>query len=111
MGTVQKDEDQPVLWPGLEDLGSSSREEFFHHLQTHRAILGLGWPVQASTPLEALCVGTPFINREFDDQHHSHVIFFISGIPLACSPILVMGLWVGWMDEKKISIPGWLMIG
>ncbi|KNZ62664.1 uncharacterized protein VP01_123g4 [Puccinia sorghi] len=50
------------LLEGIEDIGSLSRDRFIYELQHHKAVIGLGWPVQPSTPLEALCVGTPFIN-------------------------------------------------
>ncbi|EGG09779.1 family 18 glycosyltransferase [Melampsora larici-populina 98AG31] len=65
VGTVQPEnefETNSDIWPGLDDIGSSSRDEFMSELQHHRALLGIGRPVQPSTPLEALCVGTPFIN-------------------------------------------------
>lgn len=71
IGTVQKSwsklhgDQRDTLLPGLHDIGSLSRDEFIYQIQHHRAVLGLGWPVQPSTPLEALCVGTPFINREY----------------------------------------------
>ncbi|KAG0152151.1 hypothetical protein CROQUDRAFT_35770 [Cronartium quercuum f. sp. fusiforme G11] len=60
--TIGTNPDNIPLWPGLDDVGSMSRDAFVSELQTHRALIGLGWPVQPSTPLEALCVGTPFIN-------------------------------------------------
>ncbi|KAG0152148.1 hypothetical protein CROQUDRAFT_35777 [Cronartium quercuum f. sp. fusiforme G11] len=68
IGTVQKSwsklhgDQRDELLPGLDDIGSLSRDEFIYQVQRHRAVIGLGWPVQPSTPLEALCVGTPFIN-------------------------------------------------
>lgn len=71
MGTLQKHwstseghtaDPKDRLLEGIEDIGSLSRDEFIYQLQHHKAVIGLGWPVQPSTPLEALCVGTPFIN-------------------------------------------------
>ncbi|CAH7676919.1 family 18 glycosyltransferase [Phakopsora pachyrhizi] len=47
---------------GIDDIGTQTRSQFIYQIQNHRAVIGLGWPVQPSTPLEALCVGTPFIN-------------------------------------------------
>ncbi|OAV94824.1 hypothetical protein PTTG_05190 [Puccinia triticina 1-1 BBBD Race 1] len=50
------------LLDGIADIGTLDRDKFIYELQHHKAVIGLGWPVQPSTPLEALCVGTPFIN-------------------------------------------------
>ncbi|PLW41899.1 hypothetical protein PCANC_11038 [Puccinia coronata f. sp. avenae] len=71
MGTKQKHlpgiearstEPNDQLIDGIVDIGTLSRDKFIYELQHHKAIIGLGWPVQPSTPLEALCVGTPYIN-------------------------------------------------
>ncbi|KAH9454393.1 hypothetical protein Pst134EB_014485 [Puccinia striiformis f. sp. tritici] len=71
IGTHQKDrtgvesrstEPKDQLFDGIVDIGSQTRDKFIYELQHHKAVIGLGWPVQPSTPLEALCVGTPFIN-------------------------------------------------
>ncbi|CAH7671817.1 family 18 glycosyltransferase [Phakopsora pachyrhizi] len=67
IGTIEKSKNyldplKDSLFEGINDIGSQTRDEFIHQIQHHRAIIGLGWPPQPSTPLEALCVGTPFIN-------------------------------------------------
>ncbi|KAA1067267.1 hypothetical protein PGT21_010077 [Puccinia graminis f. sp. tritici] len=72
IGTQQKEklkgldsralEPKDQLFDGIIDIGSQARDKFIYELQHHKAVIGLGWPVQPSTALEALCVGTPFIN-------------------------------------------------
>lgn len=59
---IQTTDEKHQLFDGITDIGSQTRSQFIHELQHHRAVIGLGWPVQPSTPLEALCVGTPYIN-------------------------------------------------
>ncbi|KAG0149935.1 hypothetical protein CROQUDRAFT_39058 [Cronartium quercuum f. sp. fusiforme G11] len=74
IGTVQKSiatlhgDERDELWAGLNDIGSLSRDNFIKRIQHHRAIFGLGWPTQPSTPLEGLCVGTPFINPVWSEM-------------------------------------------
>lgn len=64
IGTIQKDDlDAMSLPPGIEDIGSQTRDDFIGQISRHRALLGIGSPPQPSSPLEALCLGTPFINR------------------------------------------------
>lgn len=49
--------------PGIEDLGTANRDGFLERLGNYKAVLGIGWSTQPSSPLEGLCLGTPFINR------------------------------------------------
>ncbi|KAH9813191.1 family 18 glycosyltransferase [Melampsora americana] len=77
IGTVQKSisklhgDERDELWPGLDDVGSLSRDDFIYQIQHHRAVMGLGWSPQISSPLEALCLGTPFINRRRSEPDRS----------------------------------------
>lgn len=66
IGTVQRGRPGEDELPDrvVKDVGTQTRERFLELVGQHMALLGIGTPPQPSSPLEALCVGTPFINRE-----------------------------------------------
>lgn len=63
MGTIQRGSpDAPPLPEGILDIGSQTRSNFMMEISKSRALVGIGHPRESSSPLEALCVGVPFIN-------------------------------------------------
>lgn len=55
-------DDGPDTVPGIDTIGQKPQAEWQALVAGSKVMLGLGWPRISPSPLDALCMGVPFIN-------------------------------------------------
>ncbi|GAA94692.1 hypothetical protein E5Q_01345 [Mixia osmundae IAM 14324] len=61
-GVKEAKEGEEPLPDSIENLGPATRAGFIEALGTAKVVIGVGGPTESPSPLEAICMGTPFIN-------------------------------------------------